>query len=50
MPSLNVPQADFLQLPHKFRGFVAGFGYPLQLGNTATRITPTGGAAYEVSR
>ncbi|WP_438301674.1 terminase large subunit domain-containing protein [Pseudomonas sp. NMS19W] len=26
MPSLNVPQADFLQLPHKFRGFVAGFG------------------------
>ncbi|MFK3794733.1 terminase large subunit domain-containing protein [Pseudomonas sp. NPDC088444] len=26
MPSLNVPQAEFLQLPHKFRGFVAGFG------------------------
>jgi hypothetical protein len=26
MPTLNVPQANFLQLPHKFRGFVAGFG------------------------
>lgn len=26
MPSLNVPQAQFLALPHKFRGFVAGFG------------------------
>lgn len=26
MPTLNVPQARFLQLPHKFRGFVAGFG------------------------
>lgn len=25
-PSLNVPQAQFLALPHKFRGFVAGFG------------------------
>ncbi|NWD44182.1 terminase large subunit domain-containing protein [Pseudomonas yamanorum] len=26
MPSLNVPQAQFLALPHKFRAFVAGFG------------------------
>lgn len=26
MPSLNVPQARFLALPHKFRAFVAGFG------------------------
>lgn len=26
MPTLNVPQAQFLAMPHKFRGFVAGFG------------------------
>ena len=26
MPTLNVPQAQFLTLPHKFRAFVAGFG------------------------
>ncbi|MBF8732814.1 terminase [Pseudomonas guariconensis] len=26
MPTLNVPQARFLQMGHKFRGFVAGFG------------------------
>ena len=26
MPSLNVPQAEFLGLQHKFRAFVAGFG------------------------
>ena len=26
MPTLNGPQDDFLQLPHKFRAFVAGFG------------------------
>ncbi len=26
MPTLNVPQAKFLALPHKFCGFVAGFG------------------------
>jgi hypothetical protein len=26
MPTLNIPQDDFLQLPHKFRAFVAGFG------------------------
>ncbi|KES23089.1 terminase large subunit domain-containing protein [Pseudomonas sp. AAC] len=26
MPTLNVPQGQFLMLPHKFRGFVAGFG------------------------
>lgn len=26
MPTLNVPQAAFLGLPHKFRAFVAGFG------------------------
>ena len=26
MPSLNVPQAQFLTLPHKFRAFVAGYG------------------------
>ncbi|SFB19365.1 terminase large subunit domain-containing protein [Azotobacter beijerinckii] len=26
MPSLNVPQSQFLELPHKFRSFVAGFG------------------------
>lgn len=26
MPTLNVPQAQFLGLPHKFRLFVAGFG------------------------
>lgn len=25
-PTLNVPQASFLALPHKFRAFVAGFG------------------------
>lgn len=25
-PSLNVPQAKFLSLPHKFKAFVAGFG------------------------
>lgn len=25
-PSLNVPQARFLELPHKFKAFVAGFG------------------------
>lgn len=26
MPSLNVPQASFLAMPHKFRAYVAGFG------------------------
>ncbi|MGQ7956501.1 terminase large subunit domain-containing protein [Pseudomonas sp. SP16.1] len=26
MPALNVPQGEFLLLPHKFRAFVAGFG------------------------
>ena len=26
MPTLNVPQGEFLAMPHKFRGFVAGFG------------------------
>jgi len=26
MPSLNVPQSQFLALPHKFKAFVAGFG------------------------
>ncbi len=26
MPTLNEPQAAFLQLPHKFRAFVGGFG------------------------
>lgn len=26
MPTLNVPQATFINMPHKFRGFVAGFG------------------------
>lgn len=26
MPTLNVPQSQFLALPHKFRLFVAGFG------------------------
>lgn len=25
-PTLNVPQARFLELPHKFKAFVAGFG------------------------
>lgn len=25
-PSLNLPQARFLQLPHKYRAYVAGFG------------------------
>lgn len=25
-PTLNVPQSDFLQMPHKFRAYVAGFG------------------------
>lgn len=25
-PKLNVPQAKFLQLPHKFKAYVAGFG------------------------
>lgn len=26
MPTLNVPQGQFIGLPHKFRAFVAGFG------------------------
>lgn len=26
MPSLNIPQARFIAMPHKFRAFVAGFG------------------------
>lgn len=26
MPTLNVPQSQFINMPHKFRGFVAGFG------------------------
>ena len=26
MPTLNCPQATFINMPHKFRGFVAGFG------------------------
>ncbi|MDB5490349.1 MAG: phage terminase [Micavibrio sp.] len=26
MPGLNVPQAQFLALPHKFKAYVAGFG------------------------
>ncbi len=26
MPTLNIPQAQFLQMPHKFKAFVAGFG------------------------
>lgn len=26
MPKLNVPQSQFLRLPHKYRAFVAGFG------------------------
>lgn len=26
MPALNVPQAAFMQMPHKFRAFVAGYG------------------------
>ena len=26
MPTLNVPQGNFLSLPHKFKAFVAGFG------------------------
>lgn len=26
MPAINVPQAQFLQLPHKFRAYVGGFG------------------------
>ena len=26
MPSLNVPQSQFLQMQHKFKAFVAGFG------------------------
>ena len=26
MPSLNIPQAQFLNLPNKFRAYVAGFG------------------------
>ena len=25
-PTLNIPQSQFLQLPHKFRAYVAGFG------------------------
>src|SRR5690606_39380984 len=25
-PTLNIPQSRFLQLPHKFRAYVAGFG------------------------
>jgi len=25
-PTLNVPQTEFLQLPHKFKAYVAGFG------------------------
>lgn len=30
--------------------FTADGGYLLQLGNSATRFTPAGGAVYEVSR
>jgi hypothetical protein len=26
MPEINIPQAKFLQLPHKFRAYVGGFG------------------------
>lgn len=26
MPALNVPQSYFMQMPHKFRAFVAGYG------------------------
>lgn len=26
MPTINIPQAKFLQLPHKFRAYVGGFG------------------------
>lgn len=26
MPSLNVPQSQFLAMPHKFRAYIAGFG------------------------
>lgn len=26
MPKLNIPQAQFLNLPHKFKAYVAGFG------------------------
>lgn len=26
MPALNLPQAQFLQLPHKFKAYVGGFG------------------------
>lgn len=26
MPTLNVPQSRFLQMPHKYRAYVAGFG------------------------
>lgn len=26
MPSLTIPQAQFLELPHKFRGFIGGYG------------------------
>ena len=25
-PTLNIPQAEFLDMPHKFKAFVAGFG------------------------
>ncbi|WP_416048956.1 terminase large subunit domain-containing protein [Cupriavidus basilensis] len=25
-PTLNIPQAEFLRMPHKFRAYVAGFG------------------------
>lgn len=25
-PTLNIPQAEFINMPHKFRAFVAGFG------------------------
>ncbi|EFS3808742.1 TPA: terminase, partial [Escherichia coli] len=25
-PTLNVPQARFLSMPHKFKAYIAGFG------------------------
>jgi hypothetical protein len=36
MPRLNVPQAEFLSLPHKYRALVAGFGTGKTWGGCAS--------------
>ncbi len=31
-PTLNVPQARFLSMPHKFKAYIAGFGSGQNMG------------------